>query len=119
MWNLEWCKSMEVRVSDCCLMTTQQFFSYIMVIFQYDDEVRFVLDLHAIMLYLRLLLQYLKCSTLPNKYAWSINVESGMVYGDCRMVYGGWEIGCCMLTGDMFFAVEEVYLNCDCRNTDA
>ena len=42
-------KSMEVRVSDCFLMPTQQFFSYIMVIFQYDDEVRFVLDQHALL----------------------------------------------------------------------
>ena len=40
------------RVSDCCLMPIQQFFSYIMartwVNFQWDDdEVRFVLDQHA------------------------------------------------------------------------
>jgi hypothetical protein len=37
-------------VSDCCLMPTQQFFSYIMVEqinFQWNDEVRFVLDQHA------------------------------------------------------------------------
>jgi hypothetical protein len=38
-------------VSDCCLMPTKQFFSYIMartVNFQWDDdEVRFVLDQNA------------------------------------------------------------------------
>ena len=39
------------KVSDCCLMPTQQLFSYIMartINFQWDnDEVRFVLDQHA------------------------------------------------------------------------
>jgi hypothetical protein len=40
-----------VGVSDCCLIATQQFFSYIMadqVYFQWEDgEVRFVLDQQA------------------------------------------------------------------------
>jgi hypothetical protein len=35
-------------VSDCCLTPIQQFFSYIMVTLQWDDdEVRFVLDQHT------------------------------------------------------------------------
>ena len=40
-WVSEW-------VSDCCLTPTQQFFRYIMVNFQWDDdEVHFFLDQHA------------------------------------------------------------------------
>ena len=38
-------------MSDCCLMPTQQFFSYIMARtssnFQWDDDVNFILDQHA------------------------------------------------------------------------
>ena len=37
-------------MSDYCLTLTQQFSSYIMAKTSYDDEVRFVLDQHALLL---------------------------------------------------------------------